>query len=137
MNLPEPPPLEAARRRGLGHNLWPASLHGFREQMLAYQAALRQLGRRMLSLLALSLELPEDYFFPYYEMPGLYLRILRYPPHPAAARANQLGAGAHTDWGGVTMLAQDDIGGLEIRNAAGERIQATPPAGTSVVNLGD
>jgi isopenicillin N synthase-like dioxygenase len=137
MELADDHPLARERRRGFGHNLWPVLLPGFREQMLAYQAALRQLGNRMLALLARSLELPEHYFFPYYQMPGLYLRILRYPPHPAAARANQLGAGAHTDWGGVTMLAQDEIGGLEIRNAAGEWIRAIPVPGTFVINLGD
>jgi len=117
--------------------LWPASLPGFREQMLAYREALCGLGERIVSLLALSLELPENYFAPFYREPSRTMRILRYPPHPAAARANQLGAGAHTDWGGVTLLAQDDLGGLEIRNAADEWIQATPIPGTFVINLGD
>jgi len=105
--------------------------------MLAYQAAVRSLGDRVLAMLALSLELPEDYFVPFYDMPGTTLRLLRYPPHPQAALANQLGAGAHTDWGGVTMLAQDDLGGLEVRNVADEWIQAVPIPGTFVINLGD
>jgi isopenicillin N synthase-like dioxygenase len=123
--------------RGFGHNQWPADLAGFKEQMLAYQAAMRDLGNRVLSIMALSLELPEDYFAPFYDMPGTTLRLLRYPPHPQAARANQLGAGAHTDWGGITLLAQDDLGGLEVRNVADEWVSATPVRGTFVINLGD
>jgi isopenicillin N synthase-like dioxygenase len=88
-------------------------------------------------MLALSLDLPENHFVPFYDMPGTTLRLLRYPPHPKAALANQLGAGAHTDWGGVTMLAQDDLGGLEVRNVENEWIQAVPVPGTFIINLGD
>ena len=136
MELPAEHPWARKKIRSFGHNQWP-DLPGFKEQMLAYQAAVRELGERLLAMLALSLELPEDFFVPFYDMPGTTLRLLRYPPHPAAALANQLGAGAHTDWGGITLLAQDDLGGLEVRNTANEWIQATPVPGTFVVNLGD
>ncbi|MCC7484292.1 MAG: isopenicillin N synthase family oxygenase [Burkholderiales bacterium] len=105
--------------------------------MLDYQAAMRALGDRVLSLIAPSLDLPEDEFAPYYNAPTTTLRLLRCPPHLGNAPENQIGAGAHTDWGGVTLLAQDDLGGLEVRNVAGEWIQATPVPGTFVVNLGD
>lgn len=137
MELPDDHPLSVACIRGYGHNQWPPSLAGFREQILAYQAAMRTLGDRLLSLIALSLDLREDHFRPFYDMPTTTLRLLRYPPHPENAQANQLGAGAHTDWGGVTLLAQDDLGGLEVRNVAGEWIEATPIRGTLVINLGD
>jgi isopenicillin N synthase-like dioxygenase len=136
MELPTEHPWAQKKIRGFGHNQWPA-LPGFKEQMLAYQAAVRALGDRVLAMLALSLELPENFFVPYYDWPGTTLRLLRYPPHPRAALANQLGAGAHTDWGGVTLLAQDGLGGLEVRNVEGEWIQARPIPGTLVVNLGD
>ena len=136
MELPADHPWARKKIRGFGHNQWPP-VSGLREQTLAYQAAVRELGDRVLALIALSLELPEDFFVPFYDMPGTTLRLLRYPPHPKAALANQLGAGAHTDWGGITLLVQDDLGGLEVRNTADEWIQATPLPGSFVVNLGD
>jgi isopenicillin N synthase-like dioxygenase len=87
--------------------------------------------------MALSLDLPEDYFLPYYDIPTTTLRLVRYPPHPTHADANQLGAGAHTDWGGITLLAQDNLGGLEVLTVEGEWTAAAPIEGTFVVNLGD
>jgi isopenicillin N synthase-like dioxygenase len=90
-----------------------------------------------MSLIALSVDLPEDYFLPLHEMAIVTLRLVKYPPHPANARDNQLGAGAHTDWGGITLLAQDNSGGLEVRNIAGEWLEAKPVPGSFVVNLGD
>jgi isopenicillin N synthase-like dioxygenase len=137
MELPDDHPWTVRRLRGFGHNQWPAQLPGFREQMLAYRTAVSTLGDRLLSLLALSLELPGDWFAPYFDMPLGTLRLIKYPPHPANAAANQIGAGAHTDWGGITILAQDDVGGLEVRNAAGDWIEAPPLPGTFVINLGD
>src|SRR5207247_2426925 len=92
MELPDEHPWARKKIRGFGHNQWP-DLAGFREQMLAYQAALRAVGDRVLAMLALSLELPEDFFAQYYDMPNTTLGLLRYAPHPAHARPNQLGAG--------------------------------------------
>jgi isopenicillin N synthase-like dioxygenase len=105
--------------------------------MIAYQSAMCDLGDRLLAMIALSLELPEDFFRSFYDIPGTTLRLLRYPPHASDAHVNQLGAGAHTDWGAITLLLQDDLGGLEVRNVEGQWIEATPIPGTLVINLGD
>jgi isopenicillin N synthase-like dioxygenase len=137
MELADDHPWAKKRIRSFGHNQWPDGLPGFRDQMLAYQTAVRALGDRVLATIALSLKLPQDFFKPFYDWPGTTLRLLRYPPHPQAAKANQLGAGAHTDWGGITLLAQDALGGLEVRNVKDEWIRAEPIPGTFVVNLGD
>jgi isopenicillin N synthase-like dioxygenase len=137
MELPADHPYALQRRRSFGHNQWPSSLPEFREQMLSWQSEMRKLGDRLLALLALSLELPENWFRAYFDMPTMSLRLLKYPPHAPTAGANQLGAGAHTDWGGITLLMQDNVGGLEVRNANGDWIEAPPMPGTFVINLGD
>jgi isopenicillin N synthase-like dioxygenase len=134
--LPDGHPFAKAGWRGFGNNQWP-KLTGFREQMLSYQAVMRKLGDRVLSLIAVSLELPADQFAPHYDIPMPNVRLLKYPPQPHHAEFNQIGAGAHTDWGGITLLAQDDLGGLEVVNVAGEWLEAAPIDDTFVVNLGD
>jgi isopenicillin N synthase-like dioxygenase len=135
--ISESDPLWQRRQRGYGHNQWPAGLPDFRAQMLAYHRALTLLGERILSVLAVSLELDADWFAPFYNPGSAVLRLLHYPPHPAKAGVNQLGAGAHTDWGGITILAQDDAGGLEVQTVDGRWIQAPPIPDTFVINLGD
>jgi len=137
MELPDDHPFATRRVRGFGHNQWPARLPGFREHMIAYRSAMVALSDHLLSLLALSLDLPPDWFVPYFDMAVGTLRIIKYPPQPDDAAANQIGAGAHTDWGGITILAQDAVGGLEVRTAAGDWIEAVPLPGTFVINLGD
>jgi isopenicillin N synthase-like dioxygenase len=116
---------------------WPADLPGFRERVLAYYEPMTGLGRHLMRLIALSLDMPEDFFDAAYQWSYPSLRLHRYPPHPEQAAFNQLGAGAHTDWGVITLLAQDQNGGLEVENAAGEWLRAEPIANTFVVNLGD
>jgi len=90
-----------------------------------------------MQLLALSLHLPEDFFDHTHQSPMLTLRLLRYPPHPEGADALTFGAGEHTDWGAITLLAQDRHGGLEVKLPDGEWAAATPVDGALVVNLGD
>jgi len=120
-----------------GPNQWPAGLPGFRPQMEAYTAEMMRLGQRLGAMLSLSLELPEDYLDEGLVEPNCAVRLLRYPPHPADAAFNQLGAGAHTDWGLLTILLQDGSGGLEVRNAEGAWLRADPVPGAFVINLGD
>jgi isopenicillin N synthase-like dioxygenase len=118
-------------------NRWPAALPGFRETMLAYHSELRGLAAHVASLIATSLDMPADFFVECFRAANPTLRALRYAPQPDDAAFNQLGAGAHTDWGGITLLAQDDAGGLEVRTAQGDWLRAKPVADTFIVNLGD
>ncbi|HKT86368.1 MAG TPA: 2-oxoglutarate and iron-dependent oxygenase domain-containing protein [Novosphingobium sp.] len=128
------------RRDGVpncGPNQWPVEPAGFRDRYEAYLGEMFRLGRHLMGLLALSLDLPEDYFADGLKEPLFNSRLLRYAPQPENAAFNQIGAGAHTDWGMITILLQDDIGGLEVENAAGEWISAPPIPGTFVINLGE
>jgi isopenicillin N synthase-like dioxygenase len=130
-------PLVRARTPRHGPNVWPDNASELRQPCEAYFEAMMSLSRHLMHLIATSLDLPEDFFDAHYNDPNVSLRLLHYPPHPENARANQLGAGAHTDWGSITVLAQDDCGGLEVQTAGGDWVRAEPIEGTFVVNIGD
>lgn len=116
---------------------WPTELLGFGAQMTSYLNAVMDLGNFLMNMLARSLDLDENYFRPMFTDPMVVLRLLRYPALCPDAPARHFGAGAHTDWGAITILAQDEAGGLEVCGADGVWTPATPVPGTFVVNLGD
>lgn len=120
-----------------GPNQWPSDWPGWRETMQDYYMACQQLGLRLMRALALALDLPEHYFDAYLREPMATLGPLHYPPQSGSITEAQIGAGAHTDFGCLTLLAQDTSGGLQIRNLAGEWLDAPPIPGTLVVNIGD
>jgi isopenicillin N synthase-like dioxygenase len=120
-----------------GPNQWPANLPGWRETMTAYYKAMEKLGRDLMRAFALALDLPETYFDDWLTAPMTTLGPLHYPPQTGHITQAQIGAGAHTDYGCLTLLAQDDAGGLQVRNAAGQWVDAPPIAGSYVVNIGD
>jgi len=120
----------------VGPNQWPR-MPGFRAPMLRYFEALASVGLDIHRAIATDLGLPADYFDGAYDRSLSALRVLHYPPHPGTFDGTQYGAGPHTDYGGVTLLAQDDAGGLEVRRRDGEWIGVAPVAGTFVCNVGD
>jgi isopenicillin N synthase-like dioxygenase len=120
-----------------GPNQWPENLPGWRERVIEYFTAVEQLSRRLMNGIALSLDLPWGYFEPMLTEHVSSLRLLHYPPHLNADPAREVGCGAHTDWGAITVLAQDDVGGLEIQLPDGLWIPARPVHGAFIVNIGD
>ncbi len=117
-------------------NVWP-DLEGFKAPIMAYHRAAMDLCERLLRAMALSLALPEDFFTPFHTNPVCTLRLLHYPARPAAAGADEFGCGAHTDWGAVTVLAQDDAGSLEVQAKDGSWVGVDPEPGSLVINVGD
>jgi len=134
--LPPDHPDRVAGKPLQGPNQWP-ELPEFREIMLAYVSAMEELGRTLLGAFARALELPGDDFQRAFESPTTFLRLLHYPPQPETTPDNQYGSAPHTDYGAITVLAQDDAGGLHVRHRSGEWIAAKPIPGTFVVNIGD
>jgi isopenicillin N synthase-like dioxygenase len=126
--------------RGLpmhGRNLFP-DLPGFRETVIAYMAALTGLGHAIMRGVSLSLGLSPDHFAERYTgQPLTLFRIFHYPPvPPAPPSAEQWGVGEHTDYGVLTILRQDEVGGLQVKSR-GRWIQAPPVPGSFVCNIGD
>jgi isopenicillin N synthase-like dioxygenase len=132
-------PLVRARLPNYGGNVWPdeLSLPGFRSGCEAYRRAVSDLSETLMAIFAVAAGMDERYFADLLIDPMASLRFLHYPPQPARARDNQIGCGAHTDWGTFTILLQDDTGGLEVQAASGEWLLAEPMHGAFVVNLGD
>jgi len=103
--------------------------------VLDYIGALTDLGQAVLRGVALSLGLGADYFAAgYTASPTVLFRVFRYPAPPPGDSG--WGAGEHTDYGLLTLLAQDANGGLQVRTPAGW-IDAPPLEGTFVANIGD
>ena len=120
-----------------GANQWP-DLPGFRDAVEAYRAAVIEAACRMQRALALALGLDSEFFL---DRPGetmYHLRLLHYPPMDTVTpEPGQLGCGAHTDYGTVTLLADDGIGGLQVQQRSGDWIDVVVPPDHLVVNLGD
>ena len=137
MVYPTDHPYVLAGYQTYGGNQWPSELPHAPARCEAYIQAMLGLSRRLMQLVALSLDLPEAYFDATSDSPMVTLRMLRYPPHPVDADERTFGAGAHTDWGALTLLAQDAHGGLEVALPDGSWLAAPPVTDTFIVNLGD
>ena len=134
------PPDDPDVRAGVpmhGPNQWPKAMPELRPALEAYFNALGELGHLTLRAFALALDLDETYFVPRFEKPMPFIRLLHYPPQIGPRPDNEFGAAAHTDYGFVTILAQDDVGGLQVKRRGGGWIDATSLPGTFVVNIAD
>lgn len=122
----------------IGPNQWPdeAAVPGFRAACDAYSDAMLGLARRLMRLFEAALGLPPRHFDAFMRHPTCTTRLLHYPPQPRDAAPGQIGCGAHTDWGALTLLAQDGAGGLQVRTR-GEWIDVPPDELAYVVNVGD
>lgn len=120
-----------------GPNQWPdeASLPGFRDTIETYVEQMTDLAHQLVSAIATSLDMPTDSLNGYFEKPTTFLRLLHYPTQPA--EEGLFGSAPHTDYGFITLLAQDDVGGLEVKNKADEWVPAPPIANAFVMNVGD
>lgn len=120
-----------------GANLFPTDFPEFRQTVMQYMESMTQLGHQLMEGIALSLNLPASYFADNYTNDPLTLfRIFHYPVSENQVQENAWGVGEHTDYGVLTILKQDDIGGLQVKSK-GQWIAAPPVKGTFVCNIGD
>lgn len=122
-----------------GANQWPEAQPSLKPAVLAYMAAVARAAAITLEGVAVSLGLPAGYFHDRYTAaPTLLFRIFHYPATPPAdGRDYAFGVGEHTDYGLLTLLAQDDNGGLQVKGRDGAWFDAPPIPGTLVCNIGD
>jgi isopenicillin N synthase-like dioxygenase len=131
----------AAARRADAHPLddpdqWPPALPEFRDIMMRAWDQRWQLSRRIAAGIALSLGLDEDFFRQFEGVELSDLRLVHYPPYSEAVEGIEHGFGEHVDYGFLAVLAQDEVGGLEVLNTDGDWLPARHIPGTFLVNVG-
>ncbi|SBS27210.1 2-oxoglutarate-dependent ethylene/succinate-forming enzyme [Marinomonas aquimarina] len=134
LDLPADHPLAAKYPKMYGPNQNPSDPVVL-ETLHDYYVTAFSVAQNLLIAMAEALQLEKDFFTKCFKNHVTVLRMIHYPPRPNDDHDN--GAGAHTDYGCVTLLLQDDIGGLEVKHRNGEWLQATPMEGSIVVNIGD
>ncbi|KMT00550.1 hypothetical protein BVRB_9g218490 [Beta vulgaris subsp. vulgaris] len=117
-------------------NQWPDCPPDFREACEEYTQEMMKLSFKLLELIALSLSIPADRLSDCFKDHTSFVRINYYPPCPFPDLA--LGVGPHKDSGALTVLAQDDVGGLEVkRKTDGAWILVKPIPDAYIINVGD
>ncbi|MEM9515813.1 MAG: 2-oxoglutarate and iron-dependent oxygenase domain-containing protein [Actinomycetota bacterium] len=118
-------------------NRWPDALPTLRPALEDLYRAMGQLAERLMRVFALALELPERYFDRFVDTHGSALRLACYPPLDQRVVDGRFRAGAHTDYGTLTILDLDGEPGLEVQSADGAWVGVAHEPGTLIVNLGD
>lgn len=139
MLMHELPPDDPGLLAGLplqGPNQWPDWIPEFRPRVENYIAEVDALGRYIVQLIAMSLGMHAHALDHHFVKPTTFLRLLHYPPQPVV-QDEQMGSAPHTDYGVITLLAQDNAGGLQVRPRGGDWIEAPPIPNTYVLNVGD
>ena len=123
-------------RHALDADRWPSA--SFRDLMQSFYGACLEGAYRMQRVLAAALGAEREFFVRYHNGENCTLRLLHYPASGVDEVAeSQLGAGAHTDYGLLTLLFQDDVGGLEVRDSNGSWQPVDYVEDAIVINSGD
>jgi isopenicillin N synthase-like dioxygenase len=118
-----------------GPNKWP-DLAGFRGALERYNCEMCALADNMMLIALRSIEAPQD-AMEMFDPPTTWLRLLHYPPMPASIPDDLYGSAPHTDFGALTFLATDEVGGLQVLSPDGNWLDVPPRADAFVVNVGD
>jgi isopenicillin N synthase-like dioxygenase len=119
-------------------NVWPEAPDALRLAVTEYFQAMAGLAEALMQAFALALGLPADYFASHIDRPQSFLRVINYPAPATAPLPGQLRAGAHSDYGTLTILRSENVaGGLQVYSRAGEWLDVQVPPGALVINIGD
>lgn len=135
-----PPDLKESLNVGarFDHNQWPADLPELRPTLEAYFSALAGLAGELLGVFALALAQPVDFFADKIDRHNSFLRVINYPAPVQAPLPGQLRAGAHSDYGTLTILLSENTpGGLQVQTRAGEWLEVHAPPNAFIINIGD
>jgi isopenicillin N synthase-like dioxygenase len=141
-DIPVTHPYFLSKKLNSGPNTWLESMPNisdFKKTTMEYYQHVCSLTRDILAVLALTLDLPEDYFDAFTNGAVATMRLLHYPPQPPDSDAKlSRGIGAHTDFGAVTLLLQEEVDGLQVWEKETETwLDVEPTKGAYVVNLGN
>ena len=137
LELPRDDPAVLAGQPLRGPNQWPQAVPAFQPAFERYFTEIAKCGHILLRAVALSLGAKETFFIRKYDKPLQRTQAVYYPPHPVGNKPDLFGVAPHTDYGCITLLWQDDVGGLEVRDRSGNWVSAPPIPGTLVINIGD
>ncbi len=119
-------------------NLWPERPPAMRQALTDYYRAMNGLARELMRIFALGLDLPKNFFDGKIDRHITVMRMLHYPEQRTAPVAGQMRAGAHSDYGSLTILHSENVeAGLQVVNKAGDWVDVTAPAGSFIINIGD
>lgn len=120
-----------------GTNRWPGFQPDLEDVSMAYFEAAHGVAHHLMQGFALGLDLPADFFLRTADRPLSRASYVYYPTQAPDLGEDQFGVGPHTDFGVLTVLCQDDVGGLQVRGLDGEWVHAPPVPGALVVNVAD
>ena len=120
-----------------GKNQWPSFPPSLENSAMEYFKSGDKLARTLLKGFALGLNLSENFFIKTSSKPLSRASLVYYPSQPKEFGADQFGVSAHTDFGVLTILCQDNVGGLQIQDRNGDWFHAPPIPNTLIINVAD
>ena len=136
----DPPPAQVAAAGGshFAPNRWPERPMELRAVWTDYYRAMGELAATVMRIFATALDKPQTFFDDKIDHHISRLRVRNYPAQTTLPAPGQIRAGAHSDYGSLTLLATEDKpGGLQVCNAEGEWVDVPILPGTFIVNIGD
>ena len=120
-----------------GVNKWPKFLPSLQQNAMSYFHQINELAKNLLTCFAMGLNLKENFFIRNCNAPLSRASLVYYPDQPKEMGEMQFGVSEHTDFGLLTILCQDSVGGLQIKGLDGQWFHAPPIEGTLIVNVAD